>query len=209
MSLLDPASRQRGTDELGRASRALESMLVKQLVSASGMAPASGPGGALCNDLFAEALADAVAESGGMGIADLLESSLSPAPAAAAPGAFSSLLPGQPSPGVTSGFGRRADPFGKAQVEDHPGVDLAAALGSPIAAALPGVVVSAGPRGGYGNAVEVDHGNGLHTLYAHASTVRVHPGDQVAAGQTLADVGQTGRSTGRTSTSRLARTAAR
>ena len=69
-------------------------------------------------------------------------------------------------------------------------------MGSPIAAALPGVVVSAGPRGGYGNAVEVDHGNGLHTLYAHASTVRVHPGDQVAAGQTLADVGQTGRSTG-------------
>jgi murein DD-endopeptidase MepM/ murein hydrolase activator NlpD len=162
------------------------------------MAPASGPGGALCNDLFAEALADAVAESGGMGIADLLESSLAPAPSSSKPepGAFASLLPGQPQAPVTSSFGRRADPFAKTQVENHPGVDLAAPEGSPIAAAGSGVVIAAGPRGGYGNAVEIDHGNGLHTLYAHASAVRVHAGEQVVAGQTLADVGQTGRSTG-------------
>jgi murein DD-endopeptidase MepM/ murein hydrolase activator NlpD len=59
-----------------------------------------------------------------------------------------------------------------------------------------GVVRSAGPRGGYGNAVEVDHGGGVTTLYAHAQSLSVKPGDVVSAGESLGEVGQTGRTTG-------------
>ena len=61
---------------------------------------------------------------------------------------------------------------------------------------MAGVVKSAGPRGGYGFAVEVDHGNGLTTLYGHASELLVSPGQAVRAGQEIARVGSTGRSTG-------------
>jgi murein DD-endopeptidase MepM/ murein hydrolase activator NlpD len=61
---------------------------------------------------------------------------------------------------------------------------------------MAGVVRSAGPRGGYGNAVEIDHGNGVTTLYGHASELLVQPGQLVHAGEEIARVGSTGRSTG-------------
>jgi murein DD-endopeptidase MepM/ murein hydrolase activator NlpD len=57
-------------------------------------------------------------------------------------------------------------------------------------------VISAGVRGGYGNVVEIDHGHGLTTLYAHASAVEVQPGDHVQRGQEVGQVGQTGHATG-------------
>ena len=104
----------------------------------------------------------------------------------------------RPPKEITSGFGRRVDPVDPARggAEFHPGIDLRAAAGDPIRVAQPGVVRRAGPRGGYGNAVEVDHGGGVTTLYAHASEVLVTPGQKVAAGQEIARVGQTGRATG-------------
>jgi murein DD-endopeptidase MepM/ murein hydrolase activator NlpD len=96
---------------------------------------------------------------------------------------------------VTSRFGARLDPLTGGRAS-HPGIDLAARAGTPIRAPAGGLVLSAGPRGGYGNAVEIDHGDGLVTLYGHAADLFVSPGDFVEPGQAIATVGSTGRSTG-------------
>jgi murein DD-endopeptidase MepM/ murein hydrolase activator NlpD len=71
-----------------------------------------------------------------------------------------------------------------------------APAGTPILAAAGGRVIFAGPKGGYGNAVEIDHGNGLMTRYGHASRILVHEGELVLPLQHVADIGTTGRSTG-------------
>lgn len=96
---------------------------------------------------------------------------------------------------VGSGFGFRSDPFsGRAAL--HTGLDFPADTGTPILAAAGGVVVSTEPHAAYGNLVEIDHGNGLLTRYAHASKVMVKTGDLVRRGQAVAQVGTSGRSTG-------------
>ncbi|WP_321786259.1 M23 family metallopeptidase [Paraburkholderia sp. J94] len=94
-----------------------------------------------------------------------------------------------------SPFGNRIDPFTK-RLSFHPGVDLVAPTGTPILAAAGGRVIFAGPKAGYGNAVEIDHGNGFITRYGHASKLDVTPGQVVLPGEHIADVGSTGRSTG-------------
>lgn len=96
---------------------------------------------------------------------------------------------------VGSGYGMRTDPI-TGQLAMHAGVDFAAPIGTPILAAAGGVVVSAEYHPMFGNAVTVDHGNQLSTLYAHASRLLVKQGDIVRRGQKLAEVGTTGRSTG-------------
>jgi len=80
----------------------------------------------------------------------------------------------------------------------HPGVDIGASCGSVIVAAAAGTVSAAGPNGGYGNWVLIDHGDGVQTGYAHIATgtIMVHVGQHVAAGQPIAQVGDTGESTG-------------
>lgn len=96
---------------------------------------------------------------------------------------------------VGSGFGFRNDPFsGRAAL--HTGLDFPADVGTPIQAAAGGMVVSTEPHAAYGNLVEIDHGNGLLTRYAHASKVLVKTGDLVKRGQVVAEVGNSGRSTG-------------
>ncbi|HET6150512.1 MAG TPA: peptidoglycan DD-metalloendopeptidase family protein [Polyangia bacterium] len=245
----------------------MEATFLRQLLSASGaFKPADVAGGQLRADMFIEAMADAVAKGGGIGIARLLQDSLGDAgkapqaqalqssdetlsaevlaeaeapdreggaPRARAPsliharpgfgalappstgsiaptptptptptatatgrrqGAGSGLPVGLPNQ-VTSPFGHRPDPI-DGHDKFHPGIDLRAAAGDPIRAAGEGVVRRTGPRGGYGNAVEVDHGGGVTTLYAHASEVLVSPGEKVAAQQEIGRVGQTGRATG-------------
>ena len=103
---------------------------------------------------------------------------------------------GRPSQGyITSGFGTRADPFTGGRAH-HLGIDLSARTGDPVLAAAGGVVSFAGVKSGYGNVVEVDHGNGYTTLYGHNSRLIVRAGDIVRAGQQLAKAGSTGRSTG-------------
>ncbi|SEK47969.1 Murein DD-endopeptidase MepM and murein hydrolase activator NlpD, contain LysM domain [Pseudoxanthomonas sp. GM95] len=96
---------------------------------------------------------------------------------------------------ITSGFGGRADPFGGGG-ERHKGIDFKANVGDPVLSVADGVVTFAGVRSGYGNVIEVDHGNGYVTRYAHNSRLVVKPGDLVRAGQTVAKAGSTGRSTG-------------
>jgi murein DD-endopeptidase MepM/ murein hydrolase activator NlpD len=94
-----------------------------------------------------------------------------------------------------STFGWRIDPItGDAAM--HEGVDFTAEVGTPIRAAAAGVVIEVGRHPAYGNMVEIDHGNDLVTRYAHASKILVQPGALVKRGQIVAEVGNTGRTTG-------------
>ena len=96
---------------------------------------------------------------------------------------------------ISSGFGRRIDPL-SGQWARHTGIDLPAPSGTPVVASAGGRVSFAGYRPAYGNTVEIDHGNGLKTRYAHARRLAVRRGELVLPGQVIASVGSTGRSTG-------------
>jgi murein DD-endopeptidase MepM/ murein hydrolase activator NlpD len=96
---------------------------------------------------------------------------------------------------VTSGYGVRVDPFIK-QLALHTGVDLRGEHGDPVKAAGAGRIAQAGYNGGYGLMVEIEHGNGLNTRYAHLSAVTVSEGQKVKAGELIGRIGTTGRSTG-------------
>jgi len=102
-----------------------------------------------------------------------------------------------PLPGrsVNSGYGNRSDPFTR-RTDFHTGVDIPAPLGTNIFAADGGTVIFSGWQGGFGNIVIIDHGRGMTTLYAHASSLLVRQGETVRRGQVIARVGSTGRSTG-------------
>ena len=95
----------------------------------------------------------------------------------------------------TSGFGVRLDPF-TGRPAFHSGQDFAGAYGSPIYVTAPGIVSFTGVRSGYGNTIEVDHGHGFKTRYAHLSAISVRVGQHVAIGQRIGAMGSTGRSTG-------------
>ncbi len=96
---------------------------------------------------------------------------------------------------VGSGFGFRSDPF-TSRTALHTGLDFPADVGTRILAAAGGVVLLTETHPAYGNMVELDHGNGLVTRYAHASKLMVRAGDIVKRGQLIAEVGNSGRSTG-------------
>ena len=96
---------------------------------------------------------------------------------------------------ITSGFGYRRDPFNGSGAM-HAGIDFKGPMGSPVFAAADGRVTFVGRKAGYGNVVEITHGNGMLTRYAHLSRFDVKVGQQVAAGATIAGLGSTGRSTG-------------
>ena len=96
---------------------------------------------------------------------------------------------------ITSGFGYRMHPI-LGYMRFHSGVDFGADYGSPILAADRGVVIFAGWYGGYGNAVILDHGNGITTMYAHAQELYVSEGQTVERGKAIAATGSTGLSTG-------------
>ncbi|HVP63115.1 MAG TPA: peptidoglycan DD-metalloendopeptidase family protein [Myxococcaceae bacterium] len=224
MSLLAPVSAPPTTgDRKADAARQLEALVLRQMLSASGaFKPSDAPGASLHTDLFVDALADAVSRAGGIGLARTLEHAMGAAaespPPGSAPtasgatqaGASSGALPTWPSPlpgtaakaavldagsTVTSGFGPRIDPL-DGHLAHHAGVDLAAPAGTEVRAAAAGVVKEAGERGGYGLAVEIDHGGGVTTVYGHASELLVRAGEKVQPGQPIAKVGHTGRATG-------------
>jgi murein DD-endopeptidase MepM/ murein hydrolase activator NlpD len=95
----------------------------------------------------------------------------------------------------TSPFGVRMDPFA-GEPAMHTGVDIRGEVGEPVYATGAGKITIAGWDGGYGNMVEIDHGNGLATRYGHLSQIDVHVGDEVRLGQIVGLIGSTGRSTG-------------
>lgn len=139
--------------------------------------PWKGDKGALTDEL--ETLADAMSRM------EFLERSLLTIPS------------GQPTaaPMLTSSYGYRRDPF-NGHAAFHAGLDFPGRYGQPITAAADGKVSYVGQRQGYGNVVEVEHGNGIMTRYAHLSGFAAQVGQSVARGDTIARMGSTGRSTG-------------
>ena len=112
--------------------------------------------------------------------------------------AFSALPIARPLAGdiaVTSTFGARSDPFFHSAAM-HTGIDFRGGYGSPVRVTAPGRVIVAGSQGGYGNMVEVDHGFGLSTRYAHLSSIQVDVGDTIKGRDVVGHIGSTGRSTG-------------
>ncbi|MCJ9674636.1 M23 family metallopeptidase, partial [Neorhizobium sp. SHOUNA12B] len=104
---------------------------------------------------------------------------------------------GNPAPGrpVTSRYGNRIDPF-LGRMALHAGIDFQASTGDDVKSTGSGKVISAGAASGYGNMVEIDHGQGITTRYGHMSKILVKEGDEVAAGEVIGRAGSTGRSTG-------------
>lgn len=97
---------------------------------------------------------------------------------------------------INNEFGFRRNPFGGRTYEFHAGMDIDGERGDLVVAPANGTVIEAGYKGGYGQMIEIDHGNGLTTRYGHLSKIEVTPGDGITRGQMIGQVGSTGRSTG-------------
>ena len=97
---------------------------------------------------------------------------------------------------INNEFGFRRSPFGGRTYEFHAGMDIDGERGDQVIAPANGIVTEAGWKGGYGNMVEIDHGNGLKTRYGHLSRIEVEVGQTLTRGQLMGFVGSTGRSTG-------------
>ncbi len=96
---------------------------------------------------------------------------------------------------LSSPYGNRADPF-TGKKDWHPGIDFAALSGTEVVSTAAGVVTTVGSKSGYGKFIEINHGDGFSTRYAHNRELLVKKGDMVKKGQVIAKVGNTGRSTG-------------
>ncbi|MEC7946592.1 MAG: peptidoglycan DD-metalloendopeptidase family protein [Myxococcota bacterium] len=193
------------------AARQFESYLAQMMVKEMrNTLPEGGLFGSKAADMFAEVfdqeIAKRISDSGRLGLQKSILARLGEVAGSApeAPGrgheqhGLGALFPGEvPVVGgrVSSGFGRRHDPF-HGDERAHHGVDIAAPEGTSIQPVRPGTVAFAGRKGGFGNVVIVDHGGGLETVYAHCERLLVQEGQPVAVGQPIATVGQTGRATG-------------
>lgn len=111
--------------------------------------------------------------------------------------ALTVLPSGQPtmSPMLTSSYGYRRDPF-NGLAAFHSGIDFPGRYGQPVLAASDGRIAFVGQRSGYGNCIEIDHGHGIVTRYAHLAGFVARPGQEIARGQQIGRMGSTGRSTG-------------
>ncbi len=201
---------------LREAARQFESVFVAQLfksmratVPKEGLTDA-GFGGEVFTDMLDQEYAKSASSTGGLGLAEIIAGELGAKPRA--------LAVQDPTAATTQGLkayraqaadtwrspvdGRVSSPFGSrvhpisGQERMHDGLDLAAPTGTPIRAARAGEVVFAGEKGGYGNAVVLEHRDGTTSLYGHASVLRVEAGQSVRAGEIVAEVGSTGHSTG-------------
>ncbi len=169
--------------------------------------------GPLSDALFNE-LSLAITRSGGLGIANAMIAPLTSQTGAAAPDMAATAAASAagvraveptlqpltsaaiPLPGrVSSAYGMRRDPI-DGDLKMHKGTDIPMRHGADVPSAGAGTVVSVADVKGYGLQVEVDHGNGVTTRYAHLSSAAVRPGDTVARGQVIAAAGNSGRSTG-------------
>ncbi len=163
-----------------------------QRVPVSGQPAPAAPRGIEAQH-FSPAVAAALARPGVSGLAAAHD----PAQGTSAAAALQAGLPmAAPVTGdITSDYGWRDDPF-KGDKAWHAGMDIAAPAGDPVAACWDGTVTYAGTRGGYGNVVEVSHPGGWKSVYGHLRSASVAAGDVVTAGEKIAEVGSTGRSTG-------------
>jgi murein DD-endopeptidase MepM/ murein hydrolase activator NlpD len=210
-SLSNPADLK--NKEMGEAAEQFEGYMVEMMVREMRKTVPEGMFSSSAVDMFAgvldQEISKSIAASGGLGFARMLgQQSSSRSMSQGQPMPVRMIQPGEggrtaqrvdgplPVDGVvTSGFGRRHDPFhGKGSF--HKGLDIAAPSGTPIQPVRAGTVVSAGRNGGYGNVVVLDHGDGTTSMYAHCKELKVEAGDQVKLGQVIATVGTTGRSTG-------------
>ncbi|MCB9540622.1 MAG: peptidoglycan DD-metalloendopeptidase family protein [Myxococcales bacterium] len=215
------AAAARGDEDeaLREAARQFESVFVHQLfksmratVPKGGMTDA-GFGGEVFTDMLDAEYARSVSSTGQLGLADVIAHELGARDAEGTAGhglqsggarrrglrayrAHAATAWQRPVRGrVSSGFGERVHPI-TGDTRPHHGLDIAAPAGTPIRAARAGKVTFAGERGGYGNLVEIDHGDGTRSRYAHASTLLVEAGQAVRRGELIAEVGSTGDSTG-------------
>ena len=184
---------------LERACKEFESLFMKELLkSMRKTVPKDGILGEsfardTMTDMLDGELAREMSAAGGIGIHRLLVEQLGAHGEAGAPPALAAPLAGALR--VTSPFGQRVHPI-DGVLRNHAGLDLAAPHGAPVCAAAAGVVEAAGPRAGYGLAIDVRHRGRTVTRYAHLSEVLVEPGQRLARGQLLGKVGATGRATG-------------
>jgi murein DD-endopeptidase MepM/ murein hydrolase activator NlpD len=200
--------------------------IMRETIEESGMEGSGGFGKSIYTDLFDQEVALSMASRGALGIGDIIYRNLTGngaaadqdlastaqsgwktsrpesenlntlSPSDAADSAREISIPFLPvNAPVSSNFGMRNDPFtGKQRF--HKGIDIAAPAGTPVAAALPGKVISAGYERGYGNTVLVEHDGGLQTRYGHLASINVKAGDTVTSENVIGRVGSTGRSTG-------------
>jgi len=204
------------------AAKQLEAFFLRRMLAEARPQGTAGPDSGFAGDtfkqMFDEAIADKMSAAGGVGMAKMFAKQLGgaeeasksahgmPASTMKMPLTMPSHELGPESLGAprlqlpvngtaTSGYGMRNDPVhGISQT--HPGFDLAAKTGTPVAAAAGGTITHAGEAGTYGNLVTIRHDNGFETRYAHLSAVTVKVGDKVDAGQQVGNVGTTGYSTG-------------
>lgn len=194
---LVPPQQPAPTRDVREAAEQFEAMLLQQILAQMPMPGLEGTQAGTMMSFVHEALAKELVEAGGVGLADALEEGMK---GRVAP-TRSALrhVPPEGGPGgtatVSSDFGWRTDPFDGTR-HHHDGLDLSAPMGTTIVAADAGRVKFAGKNGGYGNVVIVEHADGTESRYAHCSALDVAEGDQVLAGQAIARVGSTGRSTG-------------
>ena len=204
----------RMTKDQNEAAMAFESYMVEMMVKEmrktvpDGMF--SGGSAEVFSSLFDQELSSRIAESGGFGFGNMLKDQMGGQEMTIAShslernfdahvrhrakSALGTALPVEDGV-VTSQFGKRSDPF-HGKLRNHKGLDIAAPRGTPIQSIQSGTVVSAGKRGGYGNVVVLEHGDGTTSLYAHCDELKVAKGDRVGRGDVIATVGSTGRSTG-------------
>ena len=177
-------------DALNAEADALSAVIAKKQQEAAAAAAA-----AQAEAAKKQAASSKASNSGGGGGSS---SSNDEAPSYVDSGEISSKGMTWPAPGnnrVSSPFGYRIHPiFGTRKM--HTGIDISAPMGATIVAATDGTVQTAGGMGGYGNAVVIDHGGGIATLYAHNSQLLVSAGQKVTRGQVIAKAGSTGYSTG-------------
>jgi murein DD-endopeptidase MepM/ murein hydrolase activator NlpD len=208
-----PESRRakRGDEELKEACKEFESMLTNELLKSMRRTVQKndlfhgGQGEEIYESLLDQELAKKMAGSGPQSLASILYRQLrkgGAAESAGAPGLQGSMEPTGMMPltplkeaQLSSPFGWRKNPF-SGDDQYHYGIDLAAPEGAAVRAPVEGRVLMSGFKGGYGNLVVLDHGQGLSTLYAHNRENKVKEGDWVKRGDLLATVGSTGRSTG-------------
>lgn len=200
--------------KLSQACKMFESYFLKEMMSAMRSTLTGehllhgGNAENIFTDMLDQAYADEAVQGEGVGLSAVLEQQLTKqAPVRTNTSGLGSIASYGSSTGsavtietplqgdITSLFGQRIHPI-TGEEHTHTGLDLAAPEGTDIEAAASGEVVFAGEKGGYGNLVIIEHSDGQQTYYAHCSELLVEQGQKVTKGQTIAEVGSTGSSTG-------------